>query len=124
MYNICFTGAIIGAIMIFINAIGDTQILLVIFLFLWLIYCTFGFMFVPKFVQVYQSRKENSMKGTDGNNNSTDGNGAGANSRISGVSADGSMEFSFASFADIPAGQLLNYSQALEQQLIKVKARI
>jgi hypothetical protein len=103
IYNVVFSGLVVGAILLFLDTLGDTLIWLVLFLLLWVAVGTWLLVFVPKLGALVHAH-------------------AGANpehSSLGSSTKDGSI--SFASIAGFSRAQLLSYRTALEAQLEKVK---
>ena len=104
IYNVVFSGVVVGCILAFLNTLGDTLIWLLLMLLMWIVVATWAFVFVPKFSAVFST-----------NDNVEQQTMASSFSR----SNDGSM--TFASIAGLTKVQLQAYKASLEAQLVKVR---
>jgi len=106
VYNALFSGLIVGAILVFLDTVGDTLIWLVLFLLLWIALGTWALVFLPKFATIASNRKEFDAGGL-------------STSLASLSNRDGSI--TFASVSAFSVAQLVHYKAALETQLEKVR---
>ena len=117
IYNVVFSSIICAAIIVFLNTLGETLIILVLFLLLWIIYCTWAFLFVPK-VMAIMSADENGVAKILELSNSA--GGSAATQSGSGMNST----WSLANVATMTLTQLTPYLKALEKQVDRVKRRV
>jgi hypothetical protein len=106
IYNVFFSALVVGAILLFLDTLGDTLIWLGLILFVWLAAGTWALIFVPKATAVLYGDEKLQRN---------------ANSISLGSLSKHDGSITFARTTGLGRSQLLAYRTALEAQLDKVK---
>ena len=115
-WNTTFSGLVVGAILIFMDTLGDTLIWIVLVLLLWITVATWSFVFMPRFLAISSADQSAAARSFITPTRSS------VVGVVASVNEQGAV--SFVDVAKFSIAALQTYRVALEQQLRKVRVAL